>query len=194
MTYKKIDTANYPEQFRSKEESLIKKLSKFGVQQLDTFESPRKHYRMRAEFRVWHEGDDLYYIMFNPETRGKNRMDEFLPGSELINRLMKQLIEKLKPNPILRTSFQSTFLQPQRGKQLSLCFIIALDDEWEKEATALRENLKSWRILILLVVLNKNAFCLTTVSSSTSMSEIKPTNRFKPKIALLSPMQELTKR
>ena len=23
---------------------------------------------MRAEFRVWHDGDDLYYIMFNQES------------------------------------------------------------------------------------------------------------------------------
>ncbi len=144
MTYKKIDTANYPEQFRSKEESLIKKLSKFGVQQLDTFESPRKHYRMRAEFRVWHEGDDLYYIMFNPETREKIRMDEFLPGSELINRLMKQLIEKLKPNPILRNKlFQVDFLTTTTNQAvISLLYHRPLDDEWEKEATALREKFK----------------------------------------------------
>lgn len=144
MTYKKIDTANYPEQFRSKEESLIEKLSKFGVQQLDTFESPQKHYRMRAEFRVWHEGDDLYYIMFNPETREKIRMDEFLPGSELINRLMKQLIEKLKPNPVLRNKlFQVDFLTTTTNQAvISLLYHRALDDEWEKEATALREEFK----------------------------------------------------
>lgn len=144
MTYKKIDTTNYPEQFRHKEESLIKKLSKFGVQQLDTFESPRKHYRMRAEFRVWHEGDDLYYIMFNPETREKIRMDEFLPGSELINRLMKQLIEKLKPNPILRNKlFQVDFLTTTTNQAvISLLYHRPLDDEWEKEATALREEFK----------------------------------------------------
>lgn len=144
MTYKKIDTTNYPEQFRHKEGRLINKLSKFGVKQLDTFESPREHYRMRAEFRVWHEGDDLYYIMFNPETREKIRMDEFLPGSELINRLMKQLIEKLRPNPILRNKlFQVDFLTTTTNQAvISLLYHRPLDDEWEKEATALREEFK----------------------------------------------------
>ncbi len=41
----------------------------YSMPELEVFESPVANYRMRAEFRIWHEGDDMYYIMFNQETR-----------------------------------------------------------------------------------------------------------------------------
>lgn len=28
------------------------------------------HYRMRAEFTIWHEGEDLYFVMFDT-TKGE---------------------------------------------------------------------------------------------------------------------------
>lgn len=146
MTYKKIDTANYSEQFHTKENDLLKKLASFGVRKLTAIESPKKYYRMRAEFRVWHEGDDLYYIMFNPETREKVRMDQFLPGSQLINQLMKALMAQLKPNPILRHKlFQVDFLTTTTNQAIiSLLYHRPLDDEWEQEATLLRKELQEF--------------------------------------------------
>ena len=29
--------------------------------------SPTSAFRIRAEFRVWHEGDDLNFVIFDPE-------------------------------------------------------------------------------------------------------------------------------
>lgn len=144
MTYRSIDKLDYETQLNEKVEKVRLRFDKYKVENIDIFSSEPRHYRMRAEFRVWHEGDDLYYIMFNPETREKIRMDEFLPGSELINRLMKQLIEKLKPNPILRNKlFQVDFLTTTTDQAvISLLYHRPLDDEWEKEATALREEFK----------------------------------------------------
>lgn len=141
MTYRSIDKLDYETQLNEKIEKVRLRFNKYNVANIDVFRSEPRHYRMRAEFRVWHEGDDLYYIMFNPETREKIRMDEFLPGSQLINRLMKQLIEKLKPNPILRNKlFQVDFLTTTTNQAvISLLYHRPLDDEWEKEATALRE-------------------------------------------------------
>ena len=57
---------------------------------------------------------------------------------------MKQLIEKLKPNPILRNKlFQVDFLTTTTNQAvISLLYHRPLDDEWEKEATALREKFK----------------------------------------------------
>lgn len=144
MTYRSIDKLDYETQLNEKVEKVRLRFDKYKVENIDIFSSEPRHYRMRAEFRVWHEGDDLYYIMFNPETREKIRMDEFLPGSELINRLMKQLIEKLKPNPILRNKlFQVDFLTTTTNQAvISLLYHRPLDDEWEKEAIALREEFK----------------------------------------------------
>ncbi len=35
----------------------------------EVFSSPVSHYRMRAEFRIWHDGDDLYHIIFDQQTK-----------------------------------------------------------------------------------------------------------------------------
>lgn len=32
---------------------------------IDVFASPDQGFRLRAEFRVWHEGEDVYYVMFD---------------------------------------------------------------------------------------------------------------------------------
>ncbi|MGM0630090.1 MAG: tRNA (uridine(54)-C5)-methyltransferase TrmA [Pseudomonadota bacterium] len=145
MTYKRIDTSEYPKQLAQKADRVREMFRPFHIDEVEVFESPASHYRMRAEFRVWHEGDDLYYIMFNPETREKIRMDEFIPGSLLINHLMKQLITLLKPNDILRRKlFQVDFLTTTTGEAIiSLLYHRPLDDEWEQECIKLRESLAS---------------------------------------------------
>lgn len=40
---------------------------------LELFRSPPLHYRMRCEFRVWHDGDDFGYVMFS-----LNNSEDFL--------------------------------------------------------------------------------------------------------------------
>lgn len=145
MTYKRIDTSEYPQQLAQKADRVREMFRPFHINEVEVFESPASHYRMRAEFRVWHEGDDLYYIMFNPETREKIRMDEFIPGSLLINKLMKELISLLKPNEVLRRKlFQVDFLTTTTGEAIiSLLYHRSLDDQWEQEAIQLREALTS---------------------------------------------------
>jgi tRNA (uracil-5-)-methyltransferase len=70
--------------------------------ELEVFRSEPVNYRMRAEFRVWHDGDELYYIMFDQKTWEKYRVDEFPAASVVINRLMPVLIEKLRESEVLR--------------------------------------------------------------------------------------------
>ena len=36
---------------------------------LEVFASPDQGFRLRAEFRVWHDGGDLYYVMFDTVSR-----------------------------------------------------------------------------------------------------------------------------
>lgn len=143
MTYKRIDTSEYPQQLADKVEALTERLSPITTDAIEVFESPASHYRMRAEFRVWHEGDDLYYIMFHPDTREKIRMDEFVPGSQLINTLMQALIAQLKANTILRHKlFQVDFLTTTTNEAIiSLLYHRSLDDTWEAEAEQLRASL-----------------------------------------------------
>ncbi|MFM2486091.1 tRNA (uridine(54)-C5)-methyltransferase TrmA [Celerinatantimonas yamalensis] len=107
-------------------------------------ESAPKHYRMRAEFRVWHDGEELYYIMFDPATKAKIRIDEFPPASVLINTLMPTLISELKNNMLLRHKlFQVDFLSTQSGQAvISLLYHKRLDEHWQEQARQLCERLR----------------------------------------------------
>ena len=142
-----LDTTppNYEFQLEQKAQRLNDMFAPFGVPDLEVFRSPSQHYRMRAEFRVWHEGDDLYYVMFNQETREKYRVDQFPVASELINQIMPKLVEELKACDSLRRKlFQVDFLSTLSGEILvSLLFHRQLDDEWKENAQTLKENLVS---------------------------------------------------
>jgi len=136
-------TENYQAQLDEKVERLSSLLTPFNAPSLSVYPSQPKHYRMRAEFRVWHEGDDLYHIMFDQSSKEKYRVDQFPPASETINTAMQQLIEYVKPNRLLRNKlFQIDYLSGLSGELvISLLYHKQLDDEWEAQAELLRRFL-----------------------------------------------------
>lgn len=138
-----INPADYQLQLDEKAERMQSIFAEFDTPELEVFASPAEHYRMRAEFRVWHEGEDLYYVMFNQETREKYRVDQFPAASRLINDLMPLLVDALKPVKALRHKlFQVDFLSTLSGEILvSLLYHRQLDEEWTAEAKALKQRL-----------------------------------------------------
>ena len=138
-----IDTSKYDEQLNEKAQRISQQFAQFNAPELEVFESAPKYYRQRAEFRVWHEGEDLFHIMFNPETKEKIRVDQFDPAAPLICELMPRLLELLKPNEILRRKlFQIDYLSTLSGQILvSLIYHKQLDDEWLNEVTRLKAEL-----------------------------------------------------
>ncbi|MGO2342658.1 tRNA (uridine(54)-C5)-methyltransferase TrmA [Vibrio litoralis] len=137
------DTINYAQQLDQKLLRLDDMFGEFTTPEIEVFESPEQYYRMRAEFRVWHEGEDMYYIMFDQATRQKYRVDHFPTASRLINDLMPLLMDAMKDNAILRTKlFQVDFLSTLSGEILvSLLYHRQLNDEWQQEALALKQRL-----------------------------------------------------
>ena len=135
----------YQQQLLEKRALLQELFSDLDVPELEVFDSPPVHYRMRAEFRVWHDDDDLYYIMFDRETKEKYRVDTFGPASQLINDCMPALIAAIQPNPILRRKlFQVDFLSTLSGELLvSMLYHRKIDDEWVAHATELKTQLRS---------------------------------------------------
>eukprot|EP00493_Phyllostaurus_siculus_P010195 UN10333 len=71
MAVIKIDTTQYDTQLNEKEQRITSQFKRFGVQALEVFSSEPINYRQRAEFRVWHDGDDLFHIMFDQATKEK---------------------------------------------------------------------------------------------------------------------------
>jgi tRNA (uracil-5-)-methyltransferase len=140
-----IDPNNYSQQLEEKKNDITRLFSNYDLPTFDVFESEPINSRYRTEFRVWHEGDDLYYIMFNSETKQKYKVEYFPVASELINKCMSQLLIEIKDNELLRQRlFQVDFLSSKSGEVLiSLLYHKQLSDEWQVEAEQLIERLSS---------------------------------------------------
>jgi len=140
-----IHPDNYAQQLSTKEHDMRELFSCLNVPKAEIFPSSPLNYRLRAEFRVWHEGDDLYYIMFNSATKEKFRVDDFPVGSLLINQAMKALLTLIKDTKELRFKlFQVDFLSTLSGELLiSMLYHKPLEPTWEHEAKALKKQLSS---------------------------------------------------
>jgi tRNA (uracil-5-)-methyltransferase len=100
-------------------------MAPFAAPVPEVFRSPVSHYRMRAEFRLWHDGDDLYHIMFDQQTKSRIRVDSFPAASELINQLMTAMLEGVRDNPVLRHKlFQIDYLTTLSNQAVYRCCII----------------------------------------------------------------------
>ena len=101
-------------------------------------------YRLRTEFRIWHDGDDLHYVMFPPgEPRNPYIIEEFPIAGPRITEAMAPLREALQGSAELRRKlFQVEFLSTLNGELLiTLTYHRPLDDAWHAEAQALTGSL-----------------------------------------------------
>ncbi len=146
MRVDQIDTSQYPSLLKAKEQETLSLFKSLTLpEQTDLIPSPHQHYRLRAEFRVWHQDDDSFYIMFDPATKEKFRVDYFIPGSELLNQLMQAVRAQFLENELLRRKlYQVDFLTTLSGEALvSLIYHKKLDDEWQAQAKALKQALST---------------------------------------------------
>ena len=144
MTPEHLPIAQYDAQLTEKHQRLSQLLSSYQHPEIEVFRSPKSHYRMRAEFRLWHDNDDLYHIMFDQQTKSRIRVDQFPAASELINQLMPIMIEALKQDPVLRHKiFQIDYLTTLSGEALvTLLYHRPLHEDWIAAAKGLRDTLR----------------------------------------------------
>ena len=137
------DPDTYQSQLSEKQNRLAELFKPYFNGELAVYASPLKHYRSRAEFRVWHEGDALFHIMFNQDTKEKYRVDQFPVAIETINELMTLLLSNIRGNSILRHRlFQIDYLSGLSGETvISLLYHRQLDETWETEIAKLKETL-----------------------------------------------------
>lgn len=100
-------------------------------------------FRMRAEFRVWHQDGQVFYAMNRPGEKRPYIIEGFAIGAPLITQTMPRLLQALNSSPVLsRKCFSAEFLTTSSGQVLiSLIYHRPLDSEWEAEARALQEQL-----------------------------------------------------
>ncbi|TQP99843.1 tRNA (uridine(54)-C5)-methyltransferase TrmA, partial [Vibrio cholerae] len=79
-----VNPEHYQAQLADKIARLKAMFVDYSMPELEVFESPVANYRMRAEFRIWHEGDDMYSIMINQETRERYHVDKYQADSSVL--------------------------------------------------------------------------------------------------------------
>lgn len=138
---------NYTAQLNEKIERLNQMLAPFASPSLQVYPSPAQHYRMRAEFRIWHDGENISYAMFEPGSKASTasliKLTQFSAAHENINQLMPVLLDKISGCPTLKHRlYQCEFLTSLAGETLiSLIYHKKLDDNWQQAAQALQKQL-----------------------------------------------------
>ncbi|HEY1843596.1 MAG TPA: tRNA (uridine(54)-C5)-methyltransferase TrmA [Buttiauxella sp.] len=145
MTPEHLPTEQYDAQLAEKVARLQSMMAPFAAPAPEVFRSPVSHYRMRAEFRIWHDEDDLYHIMFDQQTKQRIRVNSFPAASSLINALMPAMLDGVRETRALRHKlFQIDYLTTLSNQAVvSLLYHRKLDDEWKEHAEALRDSLRA---------------------------------------------------
>ncbi|WP_310607122.1 tRNA (uridine(54)-C5)-methyltransferase TrmA [Buttiauxella brennerae] len=145
MTPEHLPIELYDAQLAEKVARLQSMMAPFAAPAPEVFRSPVSHYRMRAEFRIWHDEDDLYHIMFDQETKQRIRVNTFPAASSLINALMPAMLDGVRDIPALRHKlFQIDYLTTMSNQAIvSMLYHRKLGEEWQQHAEALRDNLRA---------------------------------------------------
>ena len=139
---------SYAEQLREKEARVSELLAPFYPGRPEVFSSPESHYRARAEFRVWHEGEHCHYAMGNMEKNGVVWIEECPKVAVSIEKRMWVLLERVNASRELRERlFAVEFLTTTSDECLvTMLYHRKLDALWEAEAGAL-QNLLDCRMI-----------------------------------------------
>jgi tRNA (uracil-5-)-methyltransferase len=140
MSITTINPSEYPQLLAAKVANISEQFTEMSMPTPEVFPSSSSHYRLRAEFRIWHEANSIYYAMFDPaEPKIPVKVDNFNIASENIYVLMRPLLESLSEQEILKNRlFQIEFLSTLSGDMLiTLIYHRRLDDHWESAAREL---------------------------------------------------------
>jgi len=135
---------SYSEQLKQKEERVSRLLDPFYQEALEVFDSPTSHYRARAEFRIWHEGDRCDYAMGNIEKKGAINIEECPKVIEPIEKRMWKLLKKINASAevLKQRLFAVEFLATTTDECLiTMLYHRKLDDVWSAEAKLLETAL-----------------------------------------------------
>lgn len=143
MSVGQVFPEQYSQQLADKVTAVQQLLSNFNAPAAEIFRSKSDHYRLRAEFRIWHNGDDIYHAMFDPQTRDKVRIDHFPVACRTIADFMPVLLANIQFNHELRYKlYQVDYLATLSGELLvSLIYKRPLTNSWLEQAKQLTDNL-----------------------------------------------------
>lgn len=144
MPLPSIDPARYASQLSDKVSGFKSAFASLDLPEPAVFPSEPLHYRLRAEFRIWHDGERLDYAMFDPADPKRPIVIEHFPAvAGSICALMPCLRERLQASDVLKKRlFQVEFLATLSGELLvSLIYHRPLGKDWEAVARELATEL-----------------------------------------------------
>jgi len=111
----------YEEQLRMKSEKLQEMFGAFDMPPIEVIHGKDEHFRARAEFRVWHEGDRSFYAMRKrkEDGRGVIPVQECKIVDRAIYDIMTPLLNEIEKNDNLRFKlYEIDFLSNSKGELL----------------------------------------------------------------------------
>lgn len=110
--------------------------------EIELFASPQDHYRSRAEFKIWHLDEKIYYAMNHQNKKDVVLLEECPQVNPHIEALMPKLLNAIDENSMAFKLFGADFLSSSEGEiVVSLLYHRALDEEWKSKATLLADAL-----------------------------------------------------
>ncbi|CAM5189011.1 tRNA (uridine(54)-C5)-methyltransferase TrmA [Alishewanella longhuensis] len=143
MSIGQVFPSQYEAQLAEKANRLTQLVHSICTTAPELYRSAPEHFRQRAEFRIWHNGDDIYHAMFDPQSRQPVRIDYFPVACKLIADFMPLLLKHIQFNHELRYKlYQVDYLATTSGELLvSMIYKRKLDEQWIAEANKLTGEL-----------------------------------------------------
>lgn len=135
--------AQYQTQLNTKIDKYQQTLADFELSNVVVFPSQPLGFRMRAEFRIWHEDGRAHYAMNRPGEKRPHIIDQFPIGGPLITQQMTPLLATINLSQALSQKlFSLEFLTTTSGQTLiTLIYHRRLDEAWETAARELQNKL-----------------------------------------------------
>ncbi|MDG2045809.1 MAG: tRNA (uridine(54)-C5)-methyltransferase TrmA [Halioglobus sp.] len=146
MPLSRVQPQDYAILLAAKVATVRELMAPFSAPEPEVHASTPVGFRLRAEFRLWHDDDDLNYVMFRrEEPRTPVVVNDFIIADDRIQYLMPLLREKLIAHSILRYKiFQVEFLVSLSGDvMLTLIYHRKLDQAWDSAAQQLATALQT---------------------------------------------------
>jgi tRNA (uracil-5-)-methyltransferase len=141
MKQNSLQAQDYQQQLGDKVDRYQSLMRQAGIvlPQLDIYDSEPYGFRMRAEFRVWHEHGQAHYAMNKPGEKRPYIIQDFPIGSALINELMPKIMAVVNDSDTLSYKlFSMEYLTTTTGEALiTLIYHRQLDDQWQQVARQL---------------------------------------------------------
>ena len=134
---------NYDQIFDQKVKDVCSLFAYLNIPKPSIFPSIKYGYRMRAEFRVWHDDSNCFYVMFDKD-KNPIEISSYPIGSPAITNIMFPLMEFINKKTILKHKlFQIEFLSSQNDKCIvTLIYHKTLDETWIDIAKELEKKYK----------------------------------------------------